>query len=208
MEPSTTASCRSCGTPISAGEVTEGLAVRVDGQLVCPLCVDTLPGSAQVKINQIRALRGLDVTTYRVPRSSAPTLNAYSFTTTQQMSQHRRALVANGRFDAPLLPTDHKPVPKLPPASRQAPNTKPPWMWIGIAAAGVVLVGTIIGLIARPSATPKQSITVLNPEAAVRTRVDYPSDARQAWLAASTDPECSGEVVSVIAKELATQISQ
>jgi hypothetical protein len=52
-------SCARCNAVISAEELAEGLAVKVDGDLVCSMCVDTLPGEAQVQINQMRAVRGL-----------------------------------------------------------------------------------------------------------------------------------------------------
>lgn len=95
--------CSRCDAEITADEVSQGLAVKVDGQLVCPLCVDDLPAQALVQINRIRALRGLQVTTYRVELPAHPRLKAYTFTTALQLALHRRALAAKGAFEAPLL---------------------------------------------------------------------------------------------------------
>lgn len=209
MEPTTTTPCSSCGAPITAGELAEGLAVRIDGRLICPLCVDTLPGTAQVKINQLRAIRGLDVTTYRVPRSRHPQLHAYSFTTTAQLNQHRRALQGGGRFDAPTIPVDHKPVPKLPPATRKAPPLHGPWVWIAGGAAAVLILGTVIGLGFSRGSTPPATGTAdpTTPETVTKQRLDYAPTARAAWNEASVDPLCPGSVLAVIAKELDTEIA-
>lgn len=218
MDQPTTTPCSSCGAPISAGELAEGLAVRIDGKLICPLCVDTLPGTAQVKINQLRAIRGLDVTTYRVPRRRYPRLHAYSFTTTTQLNQHRRALQGGGRFDAPTIPIDHKPVPKLPPATRRAPGLQAPWVWIAGAGAAVVILGTVIALgfsgdrsdSTTPASTTPGS-TAAAPVAATpsseKQRVDYDPAARVAWQEASTDPTCPSPLLAQIAKELEREIA-
>jgi hypothetical protein len=96
--------CARCNTAISAAELSEGLAVRVDGDLVCSMCVDTLPGEAQVQINQMRAVRGLSVTTYQVVDQRLPQLQLYSFTNSANITGHRRKLATDGFFDAPLLP--------------------------------------------------------------------------------------------------------
>lgn len=200
-------SCHSCGAPISTAEIGEGLAVRVDGKLVCPLCVDTLPGTAQVKINQVRALRGLDVTTYRVPRPKFKSLHCYTFTTTTQLNHHRRVLTSTGTFNAPLIPIDHKPVPKVAAATRKAPSTgQPPWMVFGLAAAGVVVIGAIIGLTvggsSKATTTRASSGTV-----AMKQRSDYASSASMAWAEAARDPACPSEVLTSIAKEYEAELN-
>nr|MBA3939248.1 hypothetical protein [Planctomycetota bacterium] len=102
-EPAPSLSCGSCGALILPEELAEGLAVRVDGALVCPLCVDSLPGKAQVRINQMRAVRGLDATTYRVELARRPQLQLFSFTTAMNINGHRRKQAINGFFEAPVL---------------------------------------------------------------------------------------------------------
>jgi len=207
MEPTSTTPCSSCGAPITAGELAEGLAVRIDGRLICPLCVDTLPGTAQVKINQLRAIRGLDVTTYRVPRTRHPQLHAYSFTTTAQLNQHRRAIQGGGRFDAPTIPVDHKPVPKLPPATRKAVPLRGPLVWIVGGAAAVLILGAVIGLGFSGGSTRTATTAPPAAEQASKQRLDYAPTARAAWNEASTDPLCPGNVLAVIAKELEVEIA-
>ncbi len=211
MDQPTTTPCSSCGAPISAGELAEGLAVRIDGKLICPLCVDTLPGTAQVKINQLRAIRGLDVTTYRVPRRRYPRLQAYSFTTTTQLNQHRRALQGGGRFDAPTIPVDHKPVPKLPPATRRAPSLPAPWMWMAGAGAAVVILGTIITIGFSGDAPPSSASTTAAPAVVMpgsdKQRLDFDPVARVAWHEASTDPTTPSPLLTQIARELEAEIA-
>lgn len=197
--------CSSCAAPISLGEVAEGLAVRVDGKLVCPLCVDTLPGSAQVKINQMRALRGLDVTTYSLPSRKHPDLGRYTFTTTSQLNQHRRTLTSTGSFKAPPLPIDHKPIPRLAPPTT-APK-RPPWLPIGIAAAVVIAIGTIIGLAAGGTTRPTaERATTQVP--VLKRRLDYAAGPRMAWDEASRDRDCPPELLTAIAKELESELAQ
>jgi len=205
VTPSSTL-CSSCGAPINTGDVSEGLAVRIDGRLICPLCVDTLPGTAQVKINQLRAMRGLDVTTYRVPRAAHPTLRAYTFTTSTQLHQHRRVLAASGRFEAPTIPTDHKPILKMAPASRQAPSTRNPLVLVGISVAAVILVVITIGLTVGGTSPAKPVVTDPVPVLTEKQRTDYPPSARDAWLAASSDPGCPRTLLAAIARELVTEL--
>jgi len=47
--------CSSCDAGVSADDIVAGLAVRTDGQLLCPPCVETLPPETQVGINRVRA---------------------------------------------------------------------------------------------------------------------------------------------------------
>lgn len=82
-----------------------GLAVRVDGRLLCQLCVDTLlPAEQQVVINRARALKGLPTTTYKMTLEQAPELGLFTFTTAAQMSIHRRSLRGEMEFATPPLP--------------------------------------------------------------------------------------------------------
>lgn len=197
--------CSSCAAPISMGDIGEGLAVRVDGKLVCPLCVDTLPGSAQVKINQMRALRGLDVTTYSLPSRRHPDLGRFTFTTTSQLNQHRRTLTSTGTFKAPPLPVDHKPIPRLAPPST-GPK-RPPWLPIGIAAAVVIAIGAVIGLAAGGTTRPGiERPTTQTP--VLKRRLDYAAGARMAWDEASQDRDCPPELLTAIAKELESELAQ
>ncbi|TVR12429.1 MAG: hypothetical protein EA401_09145 [Planctomycetota bacterium] len=101
--PATTP-CDHCGAPVTEAEVRQGLAVRVNGKLTCPVCVDTLPSDAQLKINQLRAMRGLDSTTYRVPDPRRPQSQCFTFSTSSNILRHRHHILTGSDYNPPLLP--------------------------------------------------------------------------------------------------------
>lgn len=212
-----TLSCTRCGAGISNDDLSGGLAVRVDGELVCQMCVDTLPGEAVVRINQVRALRGLEVTTYSVKNAKTPRLQLFSFTTSANITNHRRKLASDGFFDAPPLPPPAErqriPTPAAPKivtdrvARGQMPARKP--MLIAAGATVVVLGGIAIALaLAAPDKKPTAGDGALTevpkppPPKAMKTRLDYPVDALQAWTQASQDRDCPTLVQQSIAQEL------
>ena len=212
-----TLSCTRCGTMIGDEELGSGLAVRVDGQLVCELCVDTLPSAALVRINQVRALRGLEATTYLVKLKHLPRLQLYSFTTSVNITQHRRKITTDGFFEAPLLP---------PPAEREQPTPSPargvttdriargqfpPKTPMVIAAAvTLVVLGGIALAFAVMSSSKKtisrpETLAELPPPApikALKTRLDYAADAMNAWIQAAPDSACPTVVLQGIGQEL------
>ena len=209
-------SCTRCGTMIDDEELGSGLAVRVDGELVCELCVDTLPSAAVVRINQVRALRGLEATTYLVKLKHLPRLQLYSFTTSVNITQHRRKVATDGFFEAPLLPSpaEREKIPASPVrvttdriARGQFPARTP--MVIAAAVTLVVLGGIAIAF-AVMSPTKK---TALRPDTlaelpppvptkALKTRLDYAVDAMDAWLQAAPDSGCPTVVLQGICQEL------
>jgi hypothetical protein len=113
MSEPTVVVCSRCSASITPDDLTAGLAVRVDGDFVCEMCVDSLPEKAVVRINQIRAIKGLEAKTYSVLYAKAPHTQLYSFTTAANITQHRRTLARDGFFEAPPLP---------PPGERLAKN--------------------------------------------------------------------------------------
>jgi len=212
----TASSCQSCGQSISKDELAEGLAVRVDGRLVCSSCVDQLPGEAQVRINQLRAVRGLEATTYRVASPLHPHLARFTFTTTMNMNVHRRELVTSGHFDAPLLPATGAPklvLPSLPPTPAQAAAVARGRRILLVASAAVVLVtvGVIIAIAKQPTAViPSHAGTSLPtvtkddsiPAVALKKRTDYAANSAIAWSEAVHDPHCPMPILQEIAGQL------
>src|SRR3954463_12807620 len=91
---SSASSCASCNALVTPEDLAQGLAVRVDGKPICANCVDLLPGKAQIAINKLRALKGLNATTYRVDVPRHPDHERYTFTTAGNVLGHRRALRA------------------------------------------------------------------------------------------------------------------
>lgn len=183
--------------------------MRVDGRLVCSSCVDQLPGEAQVRINQLRAVRGLASTTYRVKRAAHPQLAAFTFTTAMNLNQHRRELMATGVFDAPLLPANG--APKFIPPPTHPRNTRRLPMLIG---GGVLLAIVGVGLAVTladgdgpaktdnpPQVEPAPRITNA-PEPSAKTRTDYPAEPRAAWQLATNDPRCPMAILQAIAGEM------
>lgn len=212
-----TLSCTRCGAGISNDDLGGGLAVRVDGELVCQMCVDSLPGEAVVRINQVRAMRGLEVTTYAVKREKAPRLQLFSFTTSANVTNHRRKLATDGFFDAPPLPPPAERERLPPPSSpkvvtdRVARGQMPARAPMLIAAGGTVLVlaGIAIAIaLTTPDKKPEVADNTTTemptplPAKAMKTRLDYPVDALQAWTLANQDRDCPTLVKQSIAQEL------
>lgn len=211
-------SCSRCAATISNDDLAGGLAVRVDGELVCQMCVDTLPGEAVVRINQVRAMRGLEATTYAVRLDRAPRLQLYSFTTSANITSHRRKLASDGFFEAPPLPppSERQKIPTPPPApkivtDRVAKGQMPARAPMLIAAGGtlVVLGGIALAFaLAKPEKKPTTSdagpseMPAPAPAKALKTRVDYPVDPLQAWTQAAQDRDCPTLVLQGIAQEL------
>jgi hypothetical protein len=152
--------CGTCGNVIQKEELAQGLAVRVDGELVCSMCVDTLPSGAQLVDAHLRAVRGLNVTTFQVPFPHHPQLHAYSFTTAANITQHRRQLTHSGFFPAPLLnrsehgtadiarPQDETAtsLPAIPAGSRLAVAGRG-FDWRLAFAGGAICAGLVIWLV-------------------------------------------------------------
>ncbi len=104
MDPDSTVPCQRCGALVTADELGLGLAVRINGEIICPLCVDTLPTAAQLSINQVRAMKGLSAVTYTVTDARVKIGRLFSFSTAGMINQHRRALANHQLFAAPPLP--------------------------------------------------------------------------------------------------------
>jgi hypothetical protein len=220
MAEASALSCSRCAAAISNDDLAGGLAVRVDGDLVCEMCVDTLPGEAVVRINQVRALRGLEATTYAVKLDQAPRLQLYSFTTSANITNHRRKLASDGFFEAPPLPPPSErqklPTPAAPKivTDRVAKGQMPPRTPMLIAVGGTIVVLAGIALafaLAKPDKADRKPGTSENvpaelptppPAKALKTRIDYPVDALQAWNLASQDRDCPTLVLQGIALEL------
>lgn len=204
--------CAECAQPITSVELSQGLAVRVDGHLVCPNCVDALPGEAQIRINQFRAVRGLNVTTYRVSLRDHPRLHAYSFTTAANITLHRRELQETGRFEAPLLPPSSPPElatpPPPPPPMRSRPAPAPlakHFPLIAVAVA-VVLVAVIVATSGPgpkpPTIARVEAPQVIVPVVEARSRISYDTDPLRAWAEATSDRACPTAVLQAIADQL------
>lgn len=202
---------------IGEEELGSGLAVRVDGELVCEMCVDTLPSTALVRINQVRALRGLEATTYLVKLKHLPRLQLYSFTTSVNITQHRRKITTDGFFEAPLLsspaereqptPTPARGVATDRIARGQFPAKIP--MMIAAVVTLVVLGGIAFAFAvmspAKKTVSRPETLAELPPPAPIKvlkTRLDYAADAMDAWIQAAPDSACPTVVLQGISQEL------
>lgn len=217
--------CERCDALISPEELGEGLAVRVDGRLVCQNCIDTLPGEAQIQINQLRALKGLTATTYQVTLPKAPRLQLFSFTTSGNITNHRRKLATDGFFEAPPLPPpSEREKPAVPPgeSSARSPSARStrfrPSPAMIAAAVTVVLLGggaaTLSLLAARKPTTKGEAVVAEAPPERpaapkpLKTRLDYAVEPLQAWTQATADRDCPDYVRNAIAQELARKRTQ
>ncbi len=150
--------CSRCDGPVNLDDLAEGLAVRIDGQPVCELCIETLTPALRMQINRVRALKGLAVVTYRVARPLHPDRHFYTFTSAGLLLLHRRALVHGTDFTTPDLPPDHRPAAtlgRLAPVIGEdedepvldAPSKRKNLVMVGLAAVGVIaLLGGIAAL--------------------------------------------------------------
>jgi hypothetical protein len=153
----TTVTCAACGAPVGTEEVAQGLAVKVSGRLLCPLCLDRLPGDAKVLVNQMRALRGMAVTTYRFHSGRHPHLPLFTFTTAALVLAHRRRQVHGLDFDAPPLPPPGS-RPRMPSATEAARGDRTGW--IAVAGISILLITGVIWLFIPASQPPKPAPSV------------------------------------------------
>jgi hypothetical protein len=217
--------CSRCDSAITAEDLGNGLAVRVDGELICHMCVDTLPGEAVVRINQIRAIRGLEVTTYQVKRTAQPRLQLYSFTTSSNITNHRRKLASDGFFEAPPLPPPAErlrltqpptPKPVTDRIARGLPPARTPMLIAGgitVLVLGGIALGFSLAASGKNPAPPvvdgtPQELPRREPAKPMKTRLDYPVEPLQAWTLATQDRDCPTYVRQAIAQEIVRKRSQ
>ncbi|MEK7414151.1 MAG: hypothetical protein AAB263_12625 [Planctomycetota bacterium] len=175
--------CASCGATVGTEEIAQGLAVKSTGKLMCPLCVDHLPGDAKIHINQMRALRGMAVTTYRVFSPRHPGLPLFSFTTTSILVGHRRQIALGNTFHAPPLPPAGS-RPRLPTAEEASKGSRVGWL--AVALVTVLIVGGLVWLMVpgaksgppREDIAPRQPIPNQTPALTPATRDDVQRAAR------------------------------
>ncbi|TVR41391.1 MAG: hypothetical protein EA402_12955 [Planctomycetota bacterium] len=200
-------SCDRCGAPVTEHDLRQGLAVRIAREIVCPICVDALPGDALLKINQLRALRGMDSNTYQVPSREHPEKQFFTFSTTANLLRHRHALKEHGSFKAPPLPDRKRTVSHRHEASQAANQAKLNTQrerllrfWPMVAAGAIFLVLSIAWMSARQGRgtdSLERSVEVdplAKAEALRQEFLQHPDpsaaweQARQTRLFASEDP--------------------
>ena len=202
--------CEMCGADVSGNELRQGLAVRIGGNVVCSHCVDTLPTDAQIRINQMRALRGMDAKIYRFRWPAHPQLECYTFNTAAGIMQHRRLLKAGKILDAPIIG------PRTPSGNikhQPAPISKEKRLILLTATiAGPILaiiIAVAIGL-GGSERTPPVHPVPPDPEVAADPPVvngstlqrrDFPRDPIAAWRAASPRLAVTDDLLIALASE-------
>lgn len=160
------ASCSRCGASIPVSDFTQGLAIRIGGNPVCQVCVDTLPADARLRINQMRALRGMDSQTFRFKRSSHPRQTCFTFSTSAAIMRHRRTLNAGDKFDAPLIGGSKSTAASKDTTNRRRRGVEPKSnrQVLVLSAAGTLAALVVIVLIATSGDEPSpSSVTTDNP---------------------------------------------
>lgn len=181
--------CSRCDGPVNQDDLTEGLAVRIDGQPVCAMCIETLPPALKLQINRVRALKGLAVVTFRVALSGHPSSNCFTFTSAGLLLLHRRALVHGTDFTTPDLPPDYHAGTSITPPATPAPPPPPATgskltAVLLIGAAAVLVIGGIAAVAfsgATPSSPPPPAHAAPQPAAepphVTTTQVPPPSSS-------------------------------
>ncbi len=195
--------CSLCDVPISADELAQGLAVRVDSNLICPQCVDVLPAKQQLNINRFRALRGLAATTYAAPWPAHPERVRYTFTTAGNLTGHRRALDETGHFEAPPLPMA---ATRRPEARASLEVTAWPLRQRVLIAAGVIggalLIGGLSLLLLRGGGGAPENghsnAVIGAPVPATLTRDNFSPEPQRAWAQIGDEPTCPPEVRAAV----------
>ncbi len=128
--------CSRCDGPVSSAEIGEGLVVRVDGELVCALCIDTLPPNIQGGIARARRSRGLSPILRYLEHPRQPGFRIYAFSDSADLAQHRRSILRG-----------------LPPVTihLRAPAREMTWKpWLALGAVTLGLSGVIVFLVQAP----------------------------------------------------------
>ena len=186
-------SCSRCDGPVLQEDLAEGVAVRVDGQPVCALCVESLPPALRLQINRARALKGLAVTTYRMAMVRHPQHHFYTFTSAGLLLLHRRALVHGTEFATPDLP---------PPGSQIATTAHPAgppaaggkgalWWMVGGAAVAAAGVAALLVLTSAPGKAHNPThgeVVAAPPSQPPANSSPLPTSPSQATVPAATAP--------------------
>ena len=213
--------CSRCDAPVSMEDLTQGLAIHMDGVPVCPNCIELLPVQTRLQINQVRASKGLAVTVYKMPHPRHPRLTLYTFSSTGLFTVHRRALRLTGTYD--VRPLSYKPwfseIDRLV-AGRSR------WLFIGgvslavgvvglliwttlgghrIAEPDVSTPGTTVSEKSAPSATPAPPGATAPALPAPVLRQDLPQDPWQAWDQIRSNSQATPALIDEIGREVANR---
>ena len=143
-------SCSRCDGPVNQDDLVEGVAVRVDGQTVCPVCIETLSPAIRVQINRVRALKGLAITTYRLRLPQRPGQAIFTFTSAGLVLLHRRALIHGTEFPTPDLPAEGAPKTTIENRATRtgvAPTGEKKRLIGALAGAAIMVIGGLVALL-------------------------------------------------------------
>ena len=122
-----TLACSCCDGPVSGRELADGLAMRVDGNLVCALCIDTLPPEIQAGIERTRRARGLSPILRFYEHPARRGYRIYGFSDSAALGQHRRSMRAGQTLAV---------VPYL-----KAPSRQPRWLpWLAVGGGAALVL--------------------------------------------------------------------
>jgi len=216
--------CNVCATPIGAAELAQGQAVRVGREYVCPHCIDTLPTDAQVRINQLRALRGYDATIYRYRHPKFPQLKLFTFTTNLQIRRHYRMLHEGRELEAPVIGPRSSVASGRPTSGQLATVVQRSTPTSLLIIGGAVLAGLIVlvsVLVTRSgggneTASPHLSANTGEQDDGARSRndggarttaqrSDYANDPLQAWQRAAGELPPDHPLLGTLAAEIEAQ---
>ncbi len=187
-----TIACSKCASFIAPEEFEQGLAVRIAGEPVCTACTDALPTQVKLRIERLRAQRGLDATVYRYRHPAHPELESFTFTSTHQLMRHRRARNRGEPFTAPMIgPRSAAAVPPSP-APLTASTTRR-WGIAGGIATAAIVTGIVLSFTLGNGGRDERPIV----------RADFPADPQQAWPLAAAQLNDAHPVRETIAAELA-----
>jgi hypothetical protein len=155
-----------------------------------------------------------------------PKLKLYSFTNSANITGHRRKLVADGFYDAPLLPPPQAhPAPEPPPEPAKIPRqvkatSNNRTLLIAGAAGVLVMIGLALALSGKSTSRQDDTSPVIaggeknslaansTPAKPSKTRFDYAVDPARGFVEATQDPDCPVAVRQAIAQELVSKRTQ
>ncbi len=219
MSTPNTTPCSRCSAPIPPEDFKQGLAVKVQGEPVCKICVDG--GEAQQPVQRIPLMQQ---NIYRYTHPDHNNLNRFTFLTAGHIALHRRVDREQGQFDPPELPpadndaetvavsTNARTRTTKRDARNQIDNDKKSNNGVLIAVAAAVVLLLVIFLVIGGSGDSGTTDPSNNQAQATapkeKTRSDFSADPMKAWDEARRVLKADSALLKSISEEVTDKIAK